>query len=85
MSITVRVKILSGSDATLKVLRFAENMSVLEACKTIAQKINGDASSGADHGLYQPPNEEEVKGGKWLRSDRTLGHYEIKNNVLLTK
>jgi hypothetical protein len=49
-------------------MRFASTMSVYEACKQVAEKIN---ITGEDHGLFYPATHPKEKP-YWLRMDRTL-------------
>lgn len=78
---------ISGTALTLKVrvnnvvkaMRFPEHITVHEACKTIAEKTG---EGGKDHGLYKPLNENSgIKGGRWLRPERTLEYYSLSTNV----
>jgi len=52
-------------------------MSCHEVCKQIQEKVS---QGGADHALLQPATENEDGYGRWLRMDRTLAFYDIKNN-----
>ena len=44
--------------------------------------ISSNFSGGKDHALFQPSGHEADPGmGKWLRADRTLEYYDLKQNV----
>jgi hypothetical protein len=64
--------------ASQKMFRFSSEMTIFEVCKQIREKlqIEGD---GKDHGLFQPA--EGARLGRWLRQERTLQYYDMKNNV----
>jgi len=76
MSLNLRIDI--KEQGVTKVLRFAEQMSVHEVCKAIMEKTG---VGGKDHALFQPTTHEADPGmGKWLRPDRTLEYYDMKQN-----
>ncbi len=82
MSVVLRVRI--PATGLTKAIRFTDNMSVHESCKTIVEKLadGGGSSGGKDHGLYKPLTEDStIKGGKWLKPDKTLAFYDLKSNV----
>ena len=83
MSLTLKIQLPSqgGASGVTKSLRFGEKMSVHEACKTILEKTE-NLGSGKDHGLFKPISEElGLKGGKWLKPERTLEYYDLHQNV----
>jgi len=62
-------------------MRFSENMSIHELGKMVMEKVN---SGGKDHSLFQPaPESDHNSCGKWLRPDRTIEYYDLKNNDTL--
>ena len=78
MSLTLKVR---AGDAT-KSMRFAETMSCHEACKNIQEKLGSEG--GADHAIYKPLTEDSgPKGGKWLRPEKTLEYYDLKNGDVI--
>eukprot|EP00020_Sapocribrum_chincoteaguense_P002348 CAMPEP_0170757832 /NCGR_PEP_ID=MMETSP0437-20130122/14728_1 /TAXON_ID=0 /ORGANISM="Sexangularia sp." /LENGTH=2460 /DNA_ID=CAMNT_0011097027 /DNA_START=49 /DNA_END=7431 /DNA_ORIENTATION=- len=59
-------------------MRLTSAMSVSEACAQLARKMGID---GVDHGLFQPGVGK--RPSRWLRADRTLGFYDLKNDDAL--
>ena len=56
--------------------------TVMEALQIIFEKIADNGPMGKDQGIYKPLHEESgIKGGKWLKNDKTLEHYDLRNNV----
>ena len=85
MSLTLRIRLSDTSNGSssgaVRSMRFAGNMSVHEACKTIIEK-NADLNGGRDHGLYKPLTDDSgTRNGKWLRPEKILDFYDLKQNV----
>lgn len=54
-------------------------MSIHEVGKMVQEKVN---TGGKDHSLFQPsPESDRNSCGRWLRPDRTIEYYDLKNNV----
>ena len=76
MSLTLRVQLPEAQ--TVKTLRFAETMSVYDACIQVVEKTR---EGGKDHAMFLPDYEGSVTG-HWLRMDRTLENHDLRSNVL---
>eukprot|EP00179_Madagascaria_erythrocladioides_P023475 CAMPEP_0198344436 /NCGR_PEP_ID=MMETSP1450-20131203/67599_1 /TAXON_ID=753684 ORGANISM="Madagascaria erythrocladiodes, Strain CCMP3234" /NCGR_SAMPLE_ID=MMETSP1450 /ASSEMBLY_ACC=CAM_ASM_001115 /LENGTH=590 /DNA_ID=CAMNT_0044049691 /DNA_START=77 /DNA_END=1845 /DNA_ORIENTATION=+ len=76
MSLALKVRVVKIDQ--VKTMRFAQNMSVSEACKQLRDKTG---EGGADHGLFQPGAGR--RPSRWLRPDRTLQFYDLKSDDLL--
>jgi talin len=70
---SINLKVTCGEQ--VKTMRLTSAMSVSEACAQLARKMGID---GVDHGLFQPG--EGKRPARWLRADRTLGFYDLKND-----
>jgi talin len=78
MSLTLKIRM--PQTGAMKTMRFAENMAVIEAVRSIQEKLQAN-EGGKDHGLFKPLNEDSgTKGGKWLDSKRTLEYYDMRAN-----
>jgi hypothetical protein len=79
MSLSLRIKYqkFGTTSETLKVIKFAPNQGIAEACRMCQEKIG---EGGPDHGLFQPGNDGR-RPPRWLRADRTLAFYDLQNNV----
>lgn len=60
-----------------KMLRFRAAMTIAEAARLIAQGV-ADGSTPAEMGLFQPASSRNK--ARWLRMERTLEFYELKND-----
>ncbi len=77
MSLTLRVQLPEAN--TVKTLRFAETMSVYDACIQVVEKTR---EGGKDHAMFKPFY-EGAETGEWLRMDRTLENHDLRSNDLV--
>jgi len=77
---SISLKVVCPADGVTKVLRFSEKDSINEVCKNILSKIN--TQGGKDHGIFLPTAEGDKiqAAGKWLRNDKTIESYDLRNN-----
>jgi hypothetical protein len=62
-----------------KVFRFPINASVREVLNDIVAKTE---KGGRDYGLFQPADPKNLHPARWLKDDRTLAYYDLKNEVI---
>eukprot|EP01119_Soliformovum_irregulare_P010889 TRINITY_DN2683_c0_g2_i1.p1 TRINITY_DN2683_c0_g2~~TRINITY_DN2683_c0_g2_i1.p1 ORF type:complete len:1576 (+),score=527.56 TRINITY_DN2683_c0_g2_i1:266-4993(+) len=78
----LQLKVRLPATGVTRAIRFAGQMSIYEACKTIAEKSTD--VGGADHALFKPLTEDMgTKGGKWLKMEKTLDSYDLNTNDLV--
>jgi talin len=63
-----------------KVFRFPINASVREVLNDIIAKTE---KGGRDYGLFQPADPKNLHPARWLKDDRTLAYYDLKNEEIL--
>jgi len=79
MSINLKIEIKEQNNT--KIMRFAEQMSIYEVCKSIQEKIG---IGGKDHGIFLPSGEREPDTlGKWLKPEKSIEFYDLKQNDLV--
>src|SRR3989338_3234003 len=78
MSLNLKIRL--PAQGVMKVMRFAESMSVHEAGKVIEEKAG---TGGKDHGMFLVTENDPNCLGKWLDPKRTLEFYDLKTNDLV--
>lgn len=74
MALTIKVE----HGAAAKAYRFNGDQTLHELMKSVKEKTNF-ADDIKELGVYQPA--DGMRPGRWLRLDKTLAYYDIKNNV----
>src|SRR5262249_19350184 len=64
--------------AAAKAYRFNTDQTFVEVIKSVKEKT-GFADGIKELGVYQPA--DGMRPGRWLRLDKTLAYYDLKNNV----
>jgi hypothetical protein len=80
MSLTLKFRLLSND--MVKTLKFPESIYAGDVLKSVFDKTAIPVAEREGLGLYKPVKEDSgIKGGRWLKPDKTLESYELVNNV----
>ena len=74
MAVTIKVE----WGAAAKAYRFNTDQTFVEVIKSVKEKT-GFVDDIKELGVYQPA--DGMRPGRWLRLDKTLAYYDLKNNV----
>lgn len=74
MALTIKVEY----GAAAKAYRFNADQTFVEVIKSVKEKT-GAADDIKELGVYQPA--DGMRPGRWLRLDKTIQYYDLKNNA----
>lgn len=74
MAVTIKIEY----GAAAKAYRFNTDQTFVEVIKSVKEKT-AVADDMKELGVYQPA--DGMRPGRWLRLDKTVGYYDLKNNV----